>query len=98
MAMLETSTVPADAAYAVTFRPYGYGPGQGSGGLVIRIETAAPQNESARAFDMSGRNVLVTVSSGAGDITQGGVYQGVLGFREQGGLLAPMLRDARLVD
>jgi len=98
MAMLETSTVPADAAYAVTFRPYGYGPGQGSGGLVIRIETAVPQNESARAFDMSGRNVLVTVSSGAGDITQGGVYQGVLGFREQGGLLAPMLRDARLVD
>lgn len=98
MAMLETATVAADAVYSVTFRPYGYGPGQGSGGLVILIEIAVPQNESAKAFDMSGRNVLVTVSSAAGAITQGGAYQGLLGFREQGGLLAPMLRDTQLVD
>lgn len=98
MAMLETATVAADAAYAVTFRPYGYGPGQGSGGLVIRIETATPQNESAKAFDMGGRNVLVTVSSATGEITSGGAYEGVLAFRPQGGLLAPVLRDVRPVD
>lgn len=98
MAMLETATVAADAAYSVTFRPYGYGPGHGSGGLVIRIETAVPQNESANAFDMSGRNILVTVSSGTGGITKGGAYEGVLAFRLQGGLLAPVLRDVRPVD
>jgi len=98
MAMLETATVAADAAYSVTFRPYGYGPGHGSGGLVIRIETATPQNESAKAFDMSGRNVLVTVSSATGGITKGGAYEGVLAFRLQGGLLAPVLRDVRPVD
>ena len=63
MAMLETSTVDADATYAVTFRPYGYGPSGGSSSVVVRIERATPQTKGAEGFDMSGRNVLVTVLS-----------------------------------
>lgn len=98
MAMLETSTVDADATYAVTFSPFGYGPGQAGSSLVVRIETATPQNASARGFDMGGRNVLATLAGGDTDVAKGGVYSGVLGFRTQGNLLSPVLRDIKPVE
>ena len=98
MAMLETSTVTADATYEVTFRPYGYGPGQPGSSFVVRIEKAIPRNASAERFDMAGRNVLATVVASDVEIAEGGVYTAILGFRPQGDLLSPMLRDARRVD
>lgn len=98
MAMLETSTVSADATYEVTFRPYGYGPGQPGSSAVIRIEQATPQNASAERFNMSGRNVLVTLVGAETEIAEGGLYAGILGFRPQGSLLSPMIRDVRRTD
>jgi len=98
MAMLETSTVSADATYGVTFRPYGYGPGQPGSSLVVRLEEATPRNASAERFDMTGRNVLATVVASDAEIAEGGVYTAILGFRLQGDLLSPMLRDVRRTD
>ena len=98
MAMLETSTVSADATYEVTFRPYGYGPGQPGSSLVVRLEEATPRNASAERFDMTGRNVLATVVASDAEIAEGGVYTAILGFRLQGDLLSPMLRDVRRTD
>ncbi|MBN2841221.1 MAG: hypothetical protein JXP37_09740 [Coriobacteriia bacterium] len=95
MAMLETSTVGADATYSVTFSPYGYGPGQSGSSLVVRIDRAEAQTKSADGFEMTGRNVLVTVAGGDVDVAVGGVYSGTLGFRLQGGLLSPILRDIK---
>ena len=98
MAMLETSTVSADATYGVTFRPYGYGPGQPGSSLVIRLEEATPRNASAERFDMTGRNVLATIIPSDTEIAEGGAYTAILGFRPQGDLLSPILRDVRRVD
>lgn len=97
MAMLETSTVDADATYAVTFRPYGYGPGQQGGSIVVRLEKATPKNASAERFNMTGRNILATVAGGE-EIAEGGVYEGTLEFRPQGSLLGLVLRDVRPTD
>lgn len=98
MAMLETSTVDADATYNVTFRPYGYGPGQAGSSIVVRLEKAEPQNASAQRFDMSGRNVLVSVIGADMKIAEGGAYTAILGFRLRGNLLSPILRDVRRAD
>jgi len=66
--------------------------------LVVRLEEATPRNASAERFDMTGRNVLATVVASDAEIAEGGVYTAILGFRLQGDLLSPMLRDVRRTD
>ena len=88
----------ADALYEVVFSPFGYGPSQGGGSLVIRVSEAIPVNPSAEAFDFTGRNVLVSVVPGGVEITEGGSYTATLGFRPSGDMLGPVLRDVRVAE
>lgn len=75
------------AQYAVTFRPYGWGPGGAAGGrLVIRIDTSKAVDAGAKAYgkDFSGRNAIAfVVPSAAAAIKLGGTYTGQLLLRPQ---------------
>jgi len=93
LAMVDAAKLKADALYEITFSPFGYGPAQGGGSLVIRVSEAAPVNPSAEAFDFTGRNVLASVVPGGVDVADGGTYTATLAFRPSGDMLAPVLRD-----
>lgn len=92
LAMIESSKLKADASYTVTFSPFGYGPPQGGRTVVIRIATAEADNESARAMDLNGRNMLAQLGPGT-EVVAGGTYTGTLTFRSQGDLLVPVIGD-----
>lgn len=92
LAMVDASKLGADATYAITFSPFGYGPPQGGTTVVIRIATAEPNNESAKAMDLNGRNMLAVLGQQA-EVAAGGTYTGTLTFRPQGDLLIPVIAD-----
>lgn len=98
LAMVEASALAPDARYSVQFSPYGYGPPQGGQTLVVRISSATPQNDSAREFDFSGRNVLVQVASRSDVAGSGGAFTGTLTFRSQGKTLVPVLGDIAVAE
>jgi len=93
LAMIDASKLSPDAEYTVTFMPYGYGPPQGGQTLVVRIEESTPENESAKAYDFTGRNLLASVEPGSDPVTLGGTYTATLAFQSQGNLLTPVLSD-----
>lgn len=94
LAKIDAGKLAADAVYTVTFSPFGYGPPLGGRTLVMRIDDAQPENESARAMDMNGRNVLALIGPGV-DITKGGTYTGTLTFQSQGNLLVAVIGDVK---
>ena len=93
LAMMDATKLNADALYEVVFSPFGYGPAQGGSSLVVRLSEATALNPSAQAFDFTGRNVLASVVPGGVNVTDGGTYTATLGFRAEGDLLTPVLRD-----
>ncbi|MHB9004020.1 MAG: hypothetical protein ACYC6C_08135 [Coriobacteriia bacterium] len=96
LAMVEPTKLKEDARYSLVFSPYGYGPSRGGQpSLVIRISTATPTNESAKALDLSDRNLLATAMPGQNPVTLGGTYTGVLTFRPDGGLLIPVISEVK---
>lgn len=99
LAMIEPSKLKEDARYTLVFSPYGYGPSRGSQpALVIKISQATPTNESAKALDFAGRNLLATALIGQNPVNLGGTYTGVLTFRPDGGLLIPVISEIKPKD
>jgi len=98
-AIADADTLKADASYTITFRPYGYGPLQGTRPtLIIRVDTASPDNDSASAMDFAGRNVLAAVAADDDEVAEGGEYAATLTFQAQGDLLSAVLRDIKRAD
>ncbi len=94
LAMIEPSKLEIDARYRIVFSPFGYGPTQGGeSSLVIRVTEATAVNESAKAIDLTGQNLLASVTSGQDAVAIGGVYAGVLSFVPQGDLLSPVVGE-----
>jgi len=97
-------SVPADfrvATYAVTMRPFGWGPRGSEGGrLIVAIVKSTPTDEGARALgkEFSGRNATVWVTTEqAAAIKLGGTYAGTIVLSPQGGGTAAFrLVDAKL--
>lgn len=94
-AMADAAKLGADARYAITFSPYGHGPGAGGQTFVIHVSTATPENESARAMSFADRNMLVYLGQGEAPLQTGGAYTAVLGFRADGALLVPVVSTVR---
>lgn len=86
------------ATYAVTMRPFGWGPRGSEGGrLVVAIVKSTPTDEGARALgkEFSGRNATVWVTAEQAEaIKLGGTYAGTIVLSPQGGGTAAF----RLVD
>lgn len=94
-------SVPDDfrvATYAVTMRPFGWGPRGAEGGrLVVAIVKSTPTDDGARALgkEFTGRNATVWVAGEqAAAIKLGGTYAGTIVLSPQGGGTAAF----RLVD
>lgn len=93
LAMIDATKLKSDAEYEIVFSPYGYGPPQGGSTLVIRITKAEAKTDSAAAFDVSDRNMLVALGPGESAPESGGTYAAKLTFRAQGDLLIPVIGD-----
>jgi hypothetical protein len=92
LAMIDPSKLDAGARYTVTFSPYGFGPPQsGSATLVVNIAEAVLETENVTSLDFTGRNVLALVDPAEAPVTEGGTYTATMTFREDGGLLLPVL-------
>lgn len=93
LAMIDATKLKSDAEYEIVFSPYGYGPPQGGNTLVIRITGVEANTDSAAAFDISDRNMLVLLGPGETAPASGGSYSARLTFRTQGDLLLPVIGD-----
>jgi hypothetical protein len=75
-------------SFAITMRPYGWGPGGASGGtLVVRIDSAKPLDAGAKALKtpLADKNAaLVCVPAVATRIPTGGTYSGTLSVNSHG--------------
>jgi hypothetical protein len=95
LAMIDAEKLAPDARYSIVFSPYGYGPPQGGKTLVIHISTATAENESAKAMDFAGKNMLAVITPGGADTAVGGTFNATLIFRMQGNALVPVVSDIR---
>jgi hypothetical protein len=87
----------SSASYAVTFQPFGWGPGgEGGGRLVVRILEAEPVGEAPPDVpDLAGSNVsLYADQKMAGVVTGGGTYSGVVAVRSQADVGILVLQEA----
>jgi len=96
--------VPDDfssGSYAITFEPYGWGPGgPESGRVVIRIVEATPDDKTEALVDISGRNAIVSADGHSIDaLKTGGRYEATLLVRstepERGELYISEVRPAK---
>ncbi|MDO8964171.1 MAG: hypothetical protein Q7W30_06725 [Coriobacteriia bacterium] len=87
-----TGRVPDGSAYTVTFRPWGTGPSGPKGPTIAaQIDSMVPLGV-APDVSLSGRTVLlVTDLRGAGRVSTGGTWQGVMTFVEDGKSLVPVV-------
>jgi hypothetical protein len=70
-------------SFAITFQPYGWGPGGLDGGRIVILVTAAAADAGAAGLpDLTDRNAIVEVDPSVSDVvTAGGSYNGTLRVR-----------------
>lgn len=96
LAMIDATRATAESTYDVTFQVYGYGPGGAQSSLVISVKRSSPIKQVEKAYDFTGRNVLVRLGpTGSGAIAVGGTYRGTITLKPDGSVLVPVLSDVR---
>ncbi len=95
IAVISADAAPDGERFAVSFRPYGWGPTRPAGrALVVMLMTAQPANASSDLTFEPGTNMMVLLSPlAARSVRVGGAYRGVLILRANGGALVPYMEQ-----
>jgi hypothetical protein len=99
IAILDEGSATPGSTYAVTFAPYGLGPGDGqSQQLVVKVLSSTSQPGVRKPFQFSGHNALVNLAADAnGVVVVGGQYQGTITLVDRQGLLVPEISGVTAV-
>jgi len=76
---------------AIEFEPYGVGPSSFGASVVALVSSAEPEDSSAKAPDLAGRNVVLILGDSVVDA--GGRYEGVAVTQAQGDRVVLVLED-----
>lgn len=97
---LALSSMPANSAYTIKLRPYGFGPSFLYGTrYVIFVESATPVDKAPKSVvsKLAKHDVLalIDINNNGGLMSGGGLYTATLHFYSDGEKLIPTLSDAK---